>query len=252
MARLLSRVVAVAFVALFGAGAPVHAQSYSWDGFYIGSTLGFAWSAPNTSLSVSCPANGYLCTPGVPPPLVNPTWSLLSAFNWSGQFGYNWQYRSVVLGAEVDGGYLNLRGSPQLKGSTTATGAFNFAESLNTDWIVLVRGRVGWAVEAPILFYFTAGGAFTDLTISNSYADVKGIGESASASSTVGWTVGAGAELALTHAWTVKADYAYVDFGSNSITGTVVSSGKVNGLTTTVNLNASIFRAGVNFRFNPP
>ena len=152
MARLLSRVVAVAFVALFCAGAPVHAQSYSWDGFYIGSTLGFAWSAPNTSLSVSCPANGYLCTPGVPPPLVNPTWSLLSAFNWSGQFGYNWQYRSVVLGAEVDGGYLNLRGSPQLKGSTTATGAFNFAESLNTDWIVLVRGRVGWAVEAPILF----------------------------------------------------------------------------------------------------
>ena len=72
-------------------------------------------------------------------------------------------------------------------------------------------------------------------------------------STRVGWTVGGGVEYALTNNWTIKGEYLYANLGSSSFTSVgnaaaatffpgVYASGKVN-------YNASIFRAGVNYKF---
>ena len=73
------------------------------------------------------------------------------------------------------------------------------------------------------------------------------------APSRVGWTIGGGVEYAITNNITIKGEYLYADLGSSKFTTTpngfaaanfpgVVASGKIDW-------NASIFRAGVNYKF---
>ena len=73
-------------------------------------------------------------------------------------------------------------------------------------------------------------------------------------STRVGWTIGGGVEYAVTNNITIKGEYLYADLGSSSFNSIgnafavatffpgVVVSGKIN-------YNASIFRAGVNYKF---
>ena len=57
-----------------------------------------------------------------------------------------------------------------------------------------------------------------------------------------GWTAGAGVELPLAPAVTVKFEYLYVDFGTVSFNNGVFSN--------EVGFNEHILRAGMNFKFN--
>ena len=72
-------------------------------------------------------------------------------------------------------------------------------------------------------------------------------------STRVGWTIGGGVEYAITNNITIKGEYLYADLGSKSFTTVgngaaalnfpgVYASGKFD-------YNASIFRAGVNYKF---
>ena len=57
-----------------------------------------------------------------------------------------------------------------------------------------------------------------------------------------GWTAGAGVELPVSPAVTVKFEYLYVDFGTVSFNNGVFSN--------EVGFNEHILRAGMNFKFN--
>jgi outer membrane immunogenic protein len=76
---------------------------------------------------------------------------------------------------------------------------------------------------------------------------------SSPSSTRVGWVIGGGVEYALTNNITIKGEYLYADLGSDKFTTAgnaasliafpgVVVSGKID-------YNASIFRAGVNYKF---
>jgi outer membrane immunogenic protein len=54
-----------------------------------------------------------------------------------------------------------------------------------------------------------------------------------------GWTIGAGVEYQLSPAWSVKAEYLYVDLGNDNTM-----------LFDQVNFTTSIFRAGPNYKLN--
>jgi len=56
---------------------------------------------------------------------------------------------------------------------------------------------------------------------------------------TAGWTVGAGAEFALTNNWSLKAEYMYVDLDSSNF----LVTGLPNGY------QFSTVRVGVNYHF---
>ena len=69
----------------------------------------------------------------------------------------------------------------------------------------------------------------------------------------VGWTAGAGVEWKLTPVWSVKAEYLYVDLGSNqtnTITYTYPTNNQTNtsSLTSTVHEKDNIVRFGVNYK----
>ena len=133
------------------------------------------------------------------------------------QAGFNWQNGNFVFGGETD---INLSGADDV-----------FAPwKFSNPWFGTLRGRIGLAAN-NFLFYGTGGLAYGAIEVQN-----YGLSET---STHLGWTVGVGAEIGLTQAWSAKLEYLYISYsGSNySITGTN------NGLDT------NLVRLGVNYRF---
>lgn len=192
--------------------APVYAPVpyYNWTGFYIGLNGGGAWN--NNSRfdfpggpSISVDASGWLA---------------------GGTLGYNYQIGAVVLGLEGD-----IDGSG-IRGSTACLGGLSC--EIKNDWLGTARGRIGYAFDR-FLPYITGG-----VAVGNLNASIPGFGSSSNTNT--GWTAGAGAELALSRNWSVKAEYLYVDLGTFDCTGCGVPAPSV-GFTT------NVVRGGVNFRF---
>ncbi len=276
MARLLSRAAAVAFVSWLGAGAPVHAQSYTWTGLYAGATVGGGWAHLNSNTTATCPPGGYFCNPANPTNsfgisnAVSSTSGQLSTLNgsseWStftgsGALGFNYQFRDWVFGIEGDGGYLHLHGTKSFSAKYLAANppvgaakadTFTVSQSFDSDWLVTLRGRLAYAVIPAMLVYAHGGLAVTNFNVQNSFSDYLGAAEAATANNRFGWTAGAGAEVALTRNWALKAEYLYVDMGTANATGVVVNPafpGATNGLTTSSVLTTHIMRAGIDYRF---
>jgi outer membrane immunogenic protein len=139
-----------------------------------------------------------------------------------GTVGYNWQNGPAVFGVEGDIDWSNIRGS--------ATCGVGFSCETKNSWLATARGRVGYAFDR-FLPYVTGGLAVGDIK-----NNVAGVGSSTATKA--GWTVGGGLEAALTGPWTAKVEYLYADLGR----GTSV-------LGSDTKFNASIVRAGLNYRF---
>jgi outer membrane immunogenic protein len=245
--------------------------AYDWTGFYAGLNIGGVWGRSDPNTTIGCPATGYFCTPALfttnGPQIAGLASGSKNSIGFTGgaQVGYNWQVGNIVYGLEGDFGAFHLQGST---GGTAlySTGApgrsFNVGTSYQTDWLATARGRLGWALS-NFLLYGTGGLALTELKVSNSFMDdivVPGVAsgaiESASDSAVrVGWTVGAGAEWALSSHWAIKAEYLYADFGERiTATGTVVNpgtayAGRSNPIATSANVTAQIARVGVDYKF---
>ena len=140
-----------------------------------------------------------------------------SGFSGGVQAGYNWQNGPWVFGVEGD---IQVTGAEQ----TFAPWKFS------NPWFGTVRGRVGYALN-HVLFYGTGGLAFGELR-----AETLGVSES---HGSVGWTLGAGAEMGLTRNWTARIEYLYVDLSENRFVTTGLPHGSHFGLV----------RLGVNYRF---
>ena len=207
----------VAIAALFGGqalaadmGAPIYkaappAPSFSWTGWYIGTHTGAAWG--RTTTTNSAPFGGF--DAGIPLTYeVNPA----SIFG-GGQIGYNWQFSAIVLGVEVDGGYLGTR--------ETLRAAPDDLIEMKSTWYGTVTGRAGLAYDR--LLSYVKGGAVV-ARISNAASDLDGNGAiDASDYSQItktkwGWTLGSGFEYAIMPSWTVKSEYLYMDFGKQNST----------------------------------
>jgi outer membrane immunogenic protein len=133
------------------------------------------------------------------------------------QAGYNWQSGSIVYG---------LEGDLQLSSADDTFAPWKFSN----PWFGTARGRVGYAFN-NVLLYGTGGLAFGELK-------GQGFGFSESHSS-VGYTVGAGAEFALNQNWSAKIEYLYVDLSEKHFTVTGLPNG----------YQFSTVRVGVNYRF---
>ena len=249
-----------------------------WTGFYAGLNLGGASAQSNASASTDCPPGtpsqlgGYYCAlPNVPASQANADAitrdgsgrSSSAAFTGGGQIGYNWQNQNWVYGLEGDFGAFHVRNSRNVRGQYLANSGFAFAgvpytigSTLSTDWLMTVRGRVGFA-RSNWLLYATGGLAVTRITVANSFSDnfLLGASESSSESKVkTGFAVGAGGEVALTSNWSFKIEYLYLDFGRVSTQGLVTNPsvlpvGYANALGVSSDLTAHMGRVGFNFKF---
>jgi outer membrane immunogenic protein len=192
--------------------APVYMPvAYNWTGFYAGIAGG--WGFGNSSWKNNNISTGDFDVSGA---LVG------------GTLGYNWQNGPTVFGIETDLSWSDIHGTR--RSAVCPDGC-----ETKTGWLGTTRGRLGYAIDRWMPF--VSGGV--------AYGDIKGTvpGLAGNSDTSVGWTVGAGAEFALPGNWTAKGEYLYVDLGD------VNCSAANCGAPAKIDLKTNIVRAGLNYRF---
>lgn len=171
--------------------------AYSWAGGYAGVHLGYGWGRTKVT-----ELDGYS---------FSSSGDTEFKFNSNGflggvHAGYNWQSDRLVYGVELDftaADINNTVANSMIPGSD---------ESFSTkiDWFSTARARLGYSIDR-FLPFVTGGVAFGH--VRSSYDDNdEGQDNHAIADDVVaGWTVGAGAQYALTDNWSLRAEYLYVD-----------------------------------------
>lgn len=220
------------------APAPVYAAPiFTWTGFYVGGQLGYAWGRAKT-----VDIDGYNGAPDISH----------KPKGWTGGLyaGYNYQISSIVLGAELEAGYLGLKGSAQYGPYVGVRLPTDSRAGTKADWYGAVTGRVGLALNNWLLY---AKGGYAWTGVKSSFIDLDPAGTTlASGTSTSGrdgWLLGAGVEYAFNPNWTVRVEYAHIDFGKK--THAAVDAG---GTTWRFRhkLDADLVRVGVSYKFGGP
>ena len=193
-------------------------SAYNWSGVYVGGQIGYASADADYVYDYgSDPDYNYSHDPG--------------GFIGGIYAGYNHQFSNgVVLGAEADIIWGDLEDS-----SVAAEG---YSATTNLDWNGSARVRLGYAM-GRFLPYVTGGIAFghfdfEELDEGEPYGDGHG--------DLVGWTIGAGAEYAVTDNWIVRGEYRYTDFNTETF---VSSAGDAYDL----DVDSHDIRLGVAYKF---
>jgi outer membrane immunogenic protein len=119
------------------------------------------------------------------------------------------------------------------------------------------RARLGFVAtpDNRLMIYATGGVAYGGGNSQFSVFDAThgAIFSGTPSSSRVGWVIGGGAEYAVTNNITIKGEYLYADLGSTNFNTTqnIAATTFFPGVSATGKIawNASIFRAGVNYKF---
>jgi outer membrane immunogenic protein len=213
----------------------------NWSGFYIGVNGGYAFSESATNSSLRT-------TVGTSSPALN---SLNPEGGFGGgQIGINFQTgRNLVLGIEAD-----IQGSSIKDGATTIYpnsignyGPFTYSSSYNIDWFGTVRGRLGYAFDRTLL-YATGGLAYGSVDYKGDFlfTNTGGAAKLSRNAVQTGYVVGGGIEHKLAPNWSVKAEYQFIDLGSQTVSH-AISNEPGNSVTTSYDANLHTVRAGLNY-----
>lgn len=172
-------------------GTDPGSSTFNWTGGYIGGQIGYGFGsadyvyADSSDYDYSTDPDGFL----------------------GGVYaGYNHQFANgVVLGVEADLAWGGL------KDTVAAPGDPDFTATTKIDMTGSARLRLGYAMDR-LLPYVTGGLAFGKFSFDEyELADFYGSADE----NLTGWTLGVGAEYALTDNWTVRGEYRYADYGTH-------------------------------------
>jgi outer membrane immunogenic protein len=182
--------MAMAGSALAAEGELPVASSFNWSGGYVGGQIGYGFGSADydyggVDYDYSHDPDGFL----------------------GGIYaGYSNQFANkVVLGVEADIAWGGL------KDSTLAPGNSDYSATTRIDLTGSARLRLGYAMDR-LLPYVSGGVAFGKFSF-DEYN--QGDPYSSADESLVGWTLGVGAEYALTDNWTLRGEYRYADYGTH-------------------------------------
>lgn len=209
----------------YAAVSTPYVSANSWAGFYAGVNGGYGWSGGGSTVGYSGGAIDGNSSGRAQPQ---------GGFG-GGQIGYNFQSGGFVYGIETDfqGGDIGNR----VTGISTNGNAFSSGE--HVDWFGTARARLGYAFGSTLV-YGTGGFAYGDV---HQHATDAGVSLGGSGTQT-GWVAGGGVEYKINPAWSLKAEYQYIDLGSEKLTNPT-------GTMSTNGLDASFHtvRLGLNYRF---
>jgi high affinity Mn2+ porin len=203
--RALPSGLAVALVSFCGAaaeerGAPGRVAKYSspydWSGFYVGGHVGYGRGNARTTLSDAAPTAAS-----------NSFGSLFGGV----QAGYNVMLGRWLLGVEADISFPNYLSNDDL--AVMRVGATGMVDH-QIDYLGTLRGRLGYAFDRWLV-YGTGGFAFSQARFEQ--APAAGGEDNRQLRTLTGWTIGGGAETALSPHWTLRLEYLYSNLGSGGV-----------------------------------
>jgi outer membrane immunogenic protein len=232
-------------------------QAVEWTGLYFGINAGYGWGQHTSNIRFAG-NNGGFTNPvfsgfnlvGGPTELSQTTVSGsggLSGGLAGGQIGFNWQAGMFVFGAEIDGQWSGQESTFTLGCGADCTATQNVKlRSLMTG-----RGRFGLAFDW-IMPYVTGGAALVN-GLDNLSMTVGGVAANflPLSGSTLGWTAGAGVEVALWSNWSAKFEYLYVSANGLNVTALIPNALGQGTATTPMEYRDNIVRVGLNYRFGP-
>jgi outer membrane immunogenic protein len=181
---------------------------YDWSGLYVGANGG--WGSQNRCFDSTTPAGVLIAQEGC---------HRANGAVAGGQFGYRWQWGTLVFGVEALGDWADLRGS-------NASIAFpNFTNRSHMDAFGLLTGQVGFAWNNA-LFYVKGGGAVMDNR--SEFLFNGTVAAESKADTRWGTTVGAGFEYGFTPNWSAAIEYDHL-FVSHRLTNFNTPAGSFSG-----------------------
>jgi opacity protein-like surface antigen len=159
-----------------------------------------------------------------------------------GQIGVNWQAGSWVLGVQADASAADVTGQ-----NSCFTGLGGVLCGRIINGLGTLTGRVGYAWDRS-LAYVKGGGAWIDTTYSVfGNTDALTLGSGSTTLNDWGWTVGAGAEYAITNQWTTFVEYDHIGAPSASPSFPTVTT--IDAASIAVKQSVDLFKVGVNYKF---
>lgn len=254
----------------------------SWTGFYIGGEVGYGWSDHNATFAPNDPAfafefNGANGFPGQQPIVGSVPVNRRGAVGGF-EAGYNWQVGAWVWGLETDISFAHLSGQGSGTSFLQAAPGATFPQTItgqqSTDWYGTFRGRLGWLWTPNLLLFGTGGLAYGHTSESANYLftgpafgallPVAGgfsfacaanfmCMQGANSGVKVGWTAGGGAEWLIYRNWSVKAEYQYVDLGTQTVRASAgvlaVPGTALSSFNAVFRDEIHVVRAGINYHF---
>jgi outer membrane immunogenic protein len=234
----------------------------NWTGFYIGVNGGGAWGSVDPR-AVDVGPDSFFAGANVPAVLAGASQS----FNTSGalaggQIGFLYQGGRTIVGVEASFDWTDLKGSAN-NGPTVypVTPPTTFSWNLNgkSDWLATFTGRVGLDMGSWYP-YATGGAAVAHLKYSTTYIDTFYPSTSVSNFSrdSLGWVLGAGAEMRVWQHWLLRAEYLHMDFANVGGNGRIACTTGVGncvgaGFSTNFLFNAhfteDVVRAAFSYQF---
>jgi opacity protein-like surface antigen len=217
----------------------------TWEGFYFGAHAGYSSATVDFAGATKSLVSYILRTFTFDAATTPARWPLLgmndvTAADFGGFMGYNFQWDGVVLGLEasyVRTAFTTTAPSTPLTNVhvTSGTTSYTFdtitgAATLNMQDYAVFRARAGWAAGI-FLPYFTAGlgvgfadytrsatvsgtyvitntdGSTTNGTINDTYSETK------TRALIYGWAIGGGIDIAFTPNFFMRGEYEYAHFG---------------------------------------
>jgi outer membrane immunogenic protein len=236
---------------------PGRMMAIQWTGFYFGVNAGYGWGQGSTDTSFLGDSTGLQFAGGVTTPFgLGPTELSGTSLSGSGkpsgaiaggQMGFNWQAGMAVFGAEFDAQWSGQRTSF----AVACTSGCTATEALKVTSLLTGRARFGLAFDW-MMPYVTAGAALAsvsdDLTltvggVTGSFAPHSG--------SRLGWTAGAGVDIALTSNWSARLEYLYVAIDDISTSARIPNVLGLGSSAKGIDVRDNIVRVGLNYRFGP-
>lgn len=163
---------------------------YDWSGVYVGVQGGYGWGDYKNTIYVSGNNSTDIDVDG----------------GYGGlHAAARWQLGQLTLGAEAEINYSDINGVGFLGGST------NSGATLDGDikWFGSVVGEVGLPLER-VLLYVSGGAAFADVDYTTDLLSRPG--NTVDSDTPLGWTIGVGADYAMTDHFVIGARYRYYEF----------------------------------------
>jgi outer membrane immunogenic protein len=177
----------------------VEVDGFSWTGFYMGVHGGYSI------------ANGDFSSPDLAPGIAFEADEDLDGFLVGAHVGAQYQFQNnLVLGLEMDIDYRD--GDDSQIVSIAGAPAPPLAIDADINWTGSARLRAGYAMDRWMP-YVTGGVAFADIDVEASAGGGEPPFGTDLGGTSVGWTLGAGAEYAFTDNMIFRAEYRYSDFG---------------------------------------